>query len=125
MGGDESGDSRLKDYGGGRPRVNDESRALAGGDGADPGTDPQVELAVAIRLGMDFEQFVRTPVGEALMSQAHQEVSENIAALLEMDDLTTPEAKTAHFRARVADKTAQWIKQFITDGRDAASAATD
>lgn len=78
----------------------------------------QRRLIESVRMGEDMRAFVGTQAGRALMNRAEAQLLEHLTTLLGCADLTSKQAITAHFNARVSVSVLQNIEAIIQEGAE-------
>ena len=80
------------------------------------GEDEQYLLDCA-RIGIDVHAFTKTRAGKHLFDMAMKDLQDALFRLLDEADVTSATARQAHFQARTARATLDYIGEAIDGGR--------
>lgn len=88
----------------------------------DPDAPPQLtgETADLIKRairGSDLEAWVNSHPGAVMYQEAQDDLAAAVNELLSVDDLSSPEARAAHYRARVATGVLLRVDSVLRDAR--------
>lgn len=78
--------------------------------------DPTVETAI---FGESVRQFLRTPIGEYLMSRAKDQAEDALSLLAEADPEDPKKIRDLQNKIRVADSITDWLSEAIRMGDQA------
>jgi hypothetical protein len=82
--------------------------------------DPDTQLRLAeVRLGLDTEQFLKTPVGRYLLGRAEHDAQDAIDRLKTVDAADANAVRKAQGDAILVERFMAWLNDAIMNGRNA------